>query len=239
MTSTPHLAGRVVAIAGAGGGLGPVVARNLADAGAVIAATDLRQENLDTLATDLALPEDRWDARTVDLLDPDATAAWRDALLERFGQVDAVLHLVGGWRGGDSFTEADLADYEWLHDGLVHTLQHVSRAFHDTLAASEHGRFVLISSAQAQSPEATNAAYATAKAAAETWTLALADSFADTPATANVIVINAILTPAMREKSPDKPFKTFTSAEDIAASIAYLLSDAAQKMNGQRLSLHG
>ncbi len=233
------LTGRVVAIAGAGGGLGPVVAAQLAEAGATVAATDIRQENLDNLGAELGLPEDRWDARTVDLLDPGAVAAWRDALVERFGAVDCVLHLVGGWRGGDPIAEADLADYEWLHDGLVHTLQHVSRAFHDQIAASEHGRFVLVSSKQAQSPEATNAAYAATKAAAETWTLALADSFADTAATANIIVINAILTPAMRAKSPDKPFKTFTSAEDIAGSTLYLLSDAAQKMNGQRLSLHG
>ena len=48
--------------------------------------------------------------------------------------------------------------------------------FHDHLAASEHGRFVLVSSSQAQKPDGTNAAYAATKAAAESWTLALADS---------------------------------------------------------------
>ena len=42
----------------------------------------------------------------------------------------------------------------------------------------------------------------------------------------------------MREENPDKPFKTFTSTEDIAEAIAYLLSDAAGKMNGARLELH-
>lgn len=233
------LDGRVIAIAGAGGGLGPVVAKRLADAGAIVAATDRTQEHLDGLASDLGLPEDRWDGRPVDLLDPEAAAGWCAALVERFGRVDGLLHLVGGWRGGDSFTEADLADYEFLHDLLVHTLQHTSRVFHDQLAASDHGRFITVSSIQAQAPSATNAAYAATKAAAESWTLALADSFADTPATANVIVINAILTQAMREKSPDKPFKTFTSTEDISDAIVYLCSDAAAKMNGQRLSLHG
>lgn len=233
-----RLDGRVVAIAGAGGGLGPVVASRLADAGATIAAAGRAQDPLDALASDLGLPGDRWDSRTVDLLDPDATGAWCAALLERFGRVDALLHLVGGWRGGKPLTEAPLADYDWLHDALVRTLQHTSRAFHDALASSEHGRFVVVSSAQARAPQAANAAYAAAKSAAETWTLALADSFADTPATSNIIVIDAILTPQMREQSPEKAFKTFTSAEDISDAIAYLLSDAAQKMNGQRLSLH-
>ncbi len=42
----------------------------------------------------------------------------------------------------------------------------------------------------------------------------------------------------MREESPDNPFKSFTSVEDIAGAIAYLLSDSAQKMNGARLELH-
>ena len=108
----------------------------------------------------------------------------------------------------------------------------------DSLAASEHGRFVLVSAAQAQSPQGTNAAYGAAKAAAEAWTLALADSFKDTSATANVIVVNAILTPRMRAENPDKEYRTFTSAEEIAEAIGFILSDAAAKMNGKRLSLH-
>jgi NAD(P)-dependent dehydrogenase (short-subunit alcohol dehydrogenase family) len=233
-----ELEGRVIAIAGAAGGLGPSVAKRLAGGGATIAATDLSQDRLDELHTDLGLSEERFDARLVDLLDEQAASQWAVDLRERFGGVDALLHLVGGWRGGQPLAEAPLSDYEWLHDLLVRTVQHTTRAFHDALAASEHGRFVLVSSSQAQSPEGTNAAYAAAKAAAESWTLALADSFRDTAATANIIVVNAILTPRMREENPDKPFRTFTSAEQIAEAIAFVCSDAAAKMNGKRLSLH-
>jgi NAD(P)-dependent dehydrogenase (short-subunit alcohol dehydrogenase family) len=145
---------------------------------------------------------------------------------------------VGGWSGGEPRAEAPLSDYVWLHDLLVRTVQHTTRAFHDILVASQHGRFVLVSAAQAQTPDATSAAYAAAKAAAETWTLALADSFKDTPATANIIVVNAILTPRMREENPGKEYPNFTSAEQIAEAIAFLLSDAAANMNGKRLSLH-
>ena len=39
-------------------------------------------------------------------------------------------------------------------------------------------------------------------------------------------------------QSPDKPYKTFTSAEDIADAIAFICSDGAAKMNGKRLELH-
>lgn len=231
------LDGKIVAIAGAAGGLGPTVARRLAGAGASLALTDVDQSRLDALASGLNLPDERLDTRVVDLLSEEAARDWAAALTERFGRVDALLHLVGGWRGGEPLQSAPLADYEWLHDLLVRTLQHASRAFHDAIA-HEGGRFVLISSTQAQAPNATNAAYGAAKAAAEAWTLALADSLAESGATANVIVVNAILTPQMREENPEKPFKTFTSAEDIADAAAYLLSGSAAKMNGARLELH-
>jgi NAD(P)-dependent dehydrogenase (short-subunit alcohol dehydrogenase family) len=232
-----ELEGRVVAIAGVAGGLGPVVAGRLAAAGATIAGTDRSRERLDEVAAGLGLGEERWDGRTVDLLDEGAARAWCAALLERFGRVDALLHLVGGWRGGQPLHEAPLADWELLHDLLIRTVQHTTRAFHDALLAGEHGRFVLVSAKQAQAPSNGNASYAAAKAAAEAWTLALADGFEAVAATANVIVVDAILTPRMREESPGEDFPTFTPAEHIAEAIALLCSDAGAKMNGQRLVL--
>ena len=232
-----ELDGRVYAIAGIGGGLGPVVAERLAAAGAVVAGTDRDQARIDEVAAALDLPQERWDGRPVDLLDEGAARDWCGALLERFGQVDGLLHLVGGWRGGQSLHEAPLADWGLLHDLLIRTVQHTTRAFHDALLASEAGRFVLVSAKQAQAPSNSNAAYAAAKAAAEAWTLALADGFAGTPASANIVVVEAILTPRMREESPGGDFSTFTPAEHIAEGIAFLCSDAAAETNGQRLSL--
>jgi NAD(P)-dependent dehydrogenase (short-subunit alcohol dehydrogenase family) len=231
------LDGHVVAIAGIAGGLGPVVAERLAEAGATVAGADVSQERIDEVGTGLELSPERWDGRAVDLLDEAATREWCAALLERFGRVDALLHLVGGWRGGQPLHEEPLADWDLLHDLLIRTVQHTTRAFHDALLAGEGGRFVLVSAKQAQAPSNTNAAYAAAKAAAEAWTLALADGFEGTAATANIIVVDAILTPRMREESPNEEFPTFTPAEHIADAIAFLCSDAAEKMNGQRLPL--
>ena len=213
------------------------MAERLADAGATLAATDVSQERIDGVGVSLGLPAERWDGRAVDLLDEEATRDWCGALLERFGRIDGLLHLVGGWRGGEPLHQASLADWDFLHDLLIRTVQHTTRAFHDALLAGDHGRFVLVSSKQAQAPTNTNAAYAAAKAAAEAWTLALADGFEGTAATANVIVVDAILTPRMREESPGEDFPTFTPAEHIAEAIAFLCSDASEKMNGQRLAL--
>jgi NAD(P)-dependent dehydrogenase (short-subunit alcohol dehydrogenase family) len=233
------LEGRVIAIAGAGGGLGPVVAARLADAGATLALTDRDQGRLESLSVMLGLGEDRIDERVVDLLDEAAARDWCTALVDRFGHVDGLLHLVGGWKGGEPLASTPLADYEWLHDLLVRTVIHTTRAFYDQLAASEHGRFVLVSSSQAQAPGGTNASYGATKAAAESWTLALADSLrqAESAATANILVINAILTPKMRADNPGKPYRTFTSAEEIAEGIHFLCSDGARKMNGKRFPL--
>jgi NAD(P)-dependent dehydrogenase (short-subunit alcohol dehydrogenase family) len=235
--SLQSLDGRVIAIAGIGGGLGPLVAKELADAGATVAGTDRNQELLDALPAELGIDPDRFDGRAVDLLDEDAARAWCAALVERFGRVDGLIHLVGGWRGGEPLHEASLEDWDFLHGLLVRTVQHTTRAFHDQLTSSAHGRFVLISAKQAQAPTNTNAAYAAAKAAAEAWTLAFADGFEPGSATANIIVVEAILTPRMREESPGEEFPTFTPAEHIAAAVAFLCSDGAAKMNGQRLPL--
>ncbi len=231
------LDGRVVAIAGVGGGLGPVVAERFAEAGAIVAGTDRDQAKLDALGAGLGLPGDRWDGRVVDLLDEGAPREWCAGLVERLGRVDCLLHLVGGWRGGAPLHEAPLSDWELLHDLLIRTVQNTTRAFHEQLAASPNGRFVLVSAKQAQSPTDSNAAYAAAKAAAEAWTLALADGFAGTSATANIVVVDAILTPQMRAESPGREFPTFTPAEHVAEAIAFVCSDAAEKMNGQRLPL--
>ena len=233
-----ELDGRVVAIAGVGGGLGPAVVERFAGAGATLALADIAVDRIEAAVEPFGIAEDRIDMQAVDLLDADAAKGWCSSLTERFGRVDGLLHPVGGWRSGDPIESFDMADYEWLHDLLVRTLQNATRAFHGALTASEHGRFAIVSSTQAQSPDGTNAAYGATKAAAESWTLALADSFAETKATANVVVINAILTQAMREKNPDKAYPTFTPAEQIADALLYLCSDAAGRMNGQRLELH-
>jgi NAD(P)-dependent dehydrogenase (short-subunit alcohol dehydrogenase family) len=226
-----RLSDRLVVVTGAGGALGPHVVDRLVMDGPTIAVADRDEEAMAQL--------DAADKQAVDLLDPAATKAWADGLADRYGHVDAVLHLVGGWRGGTPIADAPPEDWDLLHDLLIRTVQNTTRAFLPHLKASSHGRFVLVSSTQAQHPSSTNAAYATAKAAAETWTLAVADELSESGGTANILVVNAIVTPEMREVSPDKAYKTFTDARDMAEAIGFLVSDAAQKMNGQRLELHG
>jgi NAD(P)-dependent dehydrogenase (short-subunit alcohol dehydrogenase family) len=230
------LDGRVIAVAGGTGNLGPTVVRRLADDGARPCVCGRDQEALEALASELAAPIE---TDVVDLLDPEATKAWaRDLAARPEGRVDGLAHLVGGWRGGKPIEEAPLEDWDFLSPMLIQTLQHATQAFAPALLESG-GRFVLVSSSQAQAPTHPNAVYAAAKAATETWALALADRFKGTGATANIVVVGSIVTPEMRAESPDKDFSTFTPAEEIADAIAFLLSDAAASMNGQRVTLRG
>jgi NAD(P)-dependent dehydrogenase (short-subunit alcohol dehydrogenase family) len=227
------LAGRVIAIAGAAGTLGPTVVRQLATTGARLALGGRHKGSLDTLAAGA-------DTTAVDLLDPAAARAWADGVADRLGAVDGLVHMVGGWRGGSPIEEAPLEDWDFLEPLLVRTLVHATQSFVPHLLVSGRGRVVVVSTGQAQAPTHPNALYAAAKAAAETWTLALADRFRGTGCTANLIVVGgAIVTPAMREKSPEKDFSGSTPAEEIGAAIAHLSSDAAASMNGQRVTLRG
>lgn len=217
----------MIVVTGAGGSLGPYVARRLAADGIDVALVDTDVARLD------GLPGTH---HAVDLLDDGATRAFAESL----EGVTGIAHLVGGWKGGTPVHEQPLEEWALLHDLLIRTVQHVTRGFTPALkAAGGKGRFVLVSSKAAQAPTSTNANYAAAKAAAEAWTLALADELGETGGTANILVVNAIVTPEMRESNPDKAYKTFTDAGHMADAIAFLCSDASGAMNGQRLSLHG
>jgi NADP-dependent 3-hydroxy acid dehydrogenase YdfG len=234
---TDALRDAVVIVAGAGGGAGPAVARRLAAGGALVVLADRALAGIEGLAAEISDAGGRAAPFAIDFLDEPATQAWAAQLVSAYGRVDGLVHLVGGWRGGQPITEADLADWELLEQLLIRTVQHTSRSFHDLLRASDRGRFVLISGSSASHPTATDAIYATAKAAAETWTLALADSFRGSRAAATILIVKALLTPAMREAKPEAKFSGYTPVDELAEHITMLWERPAEDVNGARLWL--
>src|SRR5450755_5120910 len=141
--------GFVVVVAGAGGGAGAAVVHRLATAGATVVMANRDLASLETLAADVAAAGGIAHPNAVDLTDEAATAAWAGSIVSTFGHVDGLVHLVGGWRDGKGITETDLADWDWLENLLVRTVQHTSRGFHDALRASTAARLVLVSAAEA------------------------------------------------------------------------------------------
>ena len=174
--------------------------------------------------------------------------------------VDGVIHLVGGWRGAKGITDQSDDDWDFLERSAVTTLRNVTRVFFDDLAASEAGRFAMVSSTAVSAPTAAGASYAAAKAAAEAWTLAVADGFRQAHAAGNaargqaladkagqdsaalrsaavIFVVKALVDAQMRAKAPDRKFPGFTDVADLAAAAAGLFNAPAGDLNGQRLLL--
>ncbi|MFG2331576.1 SDR family NAD(P)-dependent oxidoreductase [Streptomyces sp. NPDC048604] len=239
------LDGAVVAVAGAAGPAGRAALLRLAEAGATVVASDADPARLAEAvdAARYAHGGATVTGDTVDLLDLEATKEWAAKTEKEFGRVDGLVHLVGGWRGAPSFTETDIRDWDFLERLLIRTVQHTSLAFHDPLLRSDRGRYVLVSQSGAHKPVATNAAYNAGKAAAEAWTLAMADSFrkaggdAEPHAAAAILVIKALVHDAMRAERPNAKFAGFTDVKELATAIAGLWDQPASEVNGQRLWL--
>ncbi|WP_031510355.1 SDR family NAD(P)-dependent oxidoreductase [Streptomyces megasporus] len=241
------LEGAVVAVAGAAGTAGQAALLRLAERGATVVAADYDAERL-AAAVDRARFAHGGATVTgdiIDLLDPDATREWATRTEKEYGRIDGLVHLVGGWRGSAAFAETDLSHWDLLEKLLVRTVQHTSLAFEGALRRSGKGRYVLVSAAGATKPTAGNAAYAAAKAAAEAWTLALADSFrkagkgsdAGPPAAAAILVVKALVDDAMRAERPNAKFAGFTDVRELAEAITDVWDKPAEEVNGHRLWL--
>lgn len=220
---------RVVVITGATGGLGQLAARAFAERGASLALLSTDQDKLDSLARDLNLPGDRILTHAADLIDADAVRDSAEAVSAKFGRVDALIHLVGGWTGGKTLTESSVDDFAFMLDQHAWTTIHLLRAYSQKLAANGWGRVIAVSSPFATRPSATMGAYALGKAAQETLLLTLADEFAGTDITANVIQVKSI-----DVKGTGKG----TSPREIISAMLYLCSDEAGKVNGARIPLY-
>ncbi|MEU8845089.1 MULTISPECIES: SDR family NAD(P)-dependent oxidoreductase [unclassified Streptomyces] len=245
MAGNGALSGAVIAVAGAGGPAGQAALLRLAEAGATVIGSDNDPERLAEAvdAASYAHGGATVVGDTVDLLDREATRAWADRIEKDFGRVDGLVHLVGGWRGSETFIKTSLDDWDFLELLLIRTVQHTSLAFFEGLQRSELGRYVLISAAGASKPSAGNASYAAAKAAAEAWTLALADAFrkAGGPegptSAAAILVVKALVHDAMRADRPNAKFAGFTDVKDLADAVVGVWDKPAAEVNGNRLWL--
>jgi NADP-dependent 3-hydroxy acid dehydrogenase YdfG len=99
------------------------------------------------------------------------------ALADRLGGVDAVIPLVGGWRGGGGLAGQSDEDLAALLPALQ-AVRATSRAFDAAIRESDAGRFAIVSSTAVERPLAGGANYASMKAASEAWARAVAQGYA-------------------------------------------------------------
>src|SRR5215207_4119235 len=149
MPDTADLSGRTVLIAGATSTAGRTVARALLDAGARVVVVGSDQARLEALEAELpGVIGER-----ADLTDGDDVLELAMRVHARVGEVDGVVHLVGGWRGGGGIPGQTEDDYRVVEHSFT-ALRHVSRAFWDDLLASTAGRITMVSSTTVESPTA-------------------------------------------------------------------------------------
>jgi len=220
---------KVVVITGATGALGKLTAKTFAEMGTSLALLDNDQSRLDSLVKELNLPEDRLFASVVDLRNEQAVRDSAEAVSNKFGSVHALFHLVGGWIGGKTISESSKDDLESMLGQHVWTTFHLFQAFSSKLAASKWGRVITISPSTVANPPAERGVYNATKAAQENLVLTLAAELKDDGVTANIIQVRVI---DVENKG------TGATPAVIVATMQYLFSDQAGKVNGARIPLY-
>ncbi|WP_344339479.1 SDR family NAD(P)-dependent oxidoreductase [Agrococcus versicolor] len=200
-----------ILIAGASSALGRATADAARAAGHHVIAVGSSAERLEAVDADERLVCDLTSL-------PEVTT-----LAESIGEIDVLVHLVGGWRGGGGLAGQSDEDWQWLESRVVGTLRNTTRAFADAIGASTAGRVVIISTTGLERPTAGNASYVALKAAAETWLAAVGHGLRSTPATTHAIRVKALVSAEERAAEPERAFEGYSDVADVAAEIVGLL----------------
>ncbi|MCW5760236.1 MAG: SDR family NAD(P)-dependent oxidoreductase [Phenylobacterium sp.] len=225
------MAGRVVVITGAFGILGSAVAKAATAQGAGLALIDAAKAPAGVGGEALVLAE-------TDLTDPVQVGAAMAAIGERYGRIDALLNIAGGfvWEKIEGQDPSRWADLFRLN---VVTAANASRAAIPHLRKSDHGRIVNVGSAAALKAGAGMGAYSAAKAGVHALTQALAEELKGDGITVNAVLPSIIDTPANRADMPDADPSAWVAPDDLAAVILFLASEAATAVTGALVPVTG
>lgn len=226
-------------ITGGAGGLGREVARRFAARGHRLAVTYLVPEEANGFEDFIGLPEDRLLLKRVDCADAAAMNGFVAETVSRFGGIDVLCCLIGGWAGGRDVAETDDVRFDRMIDLNLRTSFNAARAALPYLAAAPWGRIVMISSRAAVEPPAGQGMYNVAKAGVIALARTIAEEVTDTRVTSNVILPSLIDTPAFREVAPFANYVDWPTPEQIADVIDFLASPASSVINGAAIPVYG
>ncbi len=223
---------RVVLITGAKGGLGTAVTQVFLAAGAMVAGSSKSIQDSD-------FPHPRFAAIPADLTVARSARQLVDATMSRFGKIDALVHVMGGFAGGQPIPETDDETWDLLMNLNLRAAFNVLRVVIPPLRRAGRGRIVAISSRQAVEPAANLSAYNASKAALVSLVRTAALENADAGITANTILPGTMNTEANRKSSPDADPTKWVQTAHVARIAAFLVSDAGVEITGAAIPAYG
>ena len=249
MPTTAPLAGKVALVTGASGGIGAASIRALADAGADIAAADLRFTDLG----ETALAHARQLGRHVinqsfDIADQAAGETFVTKAVAELGGMD--LHVASAvYSDREPFTTADMAGFRKTIDvsmwGSYYMLRAVANAM---IRQSRGGAIVIVSSPHAVVPFPNCMAYNMAKAAQDAMARTAAIELLPHKIRVNILHPGWTDTPGERKYfsdadlakvGPTLPAGRLATADEMARGALFLLDPANEHMNGATLTMDG
>ncbi len=228
------MTGRIFAITGASGVLGSAVAKAAAERGARVALIDFADhaEVLKDCGPDALM------LGGVDLTDAVAASAAIDAVADRFGGLDALINVAGGFKW-ETLEDSLMAGWHRLFLMNVQTAANSSRAAIPYLRRSAAGRIVNIGANGALKAAAGMGPYAASKAGVHALTESLAEELKADGVTVNAVLPSIIDTPTNRADMPKADFASWVSPSELAAAILFLASEEASAITGALLPVTG
>jgi len=227
---------RTVMITGAAGNLGRCVARSFDAEGANLVLVDLHRASLEHAFE--AEDERRLFAPT-NLLEQEQVNGAVTAAIERYGRIDVLCNLAGGFRMGEAVHETADPNWDFLFDINARTLLHAVRAVVPHMIERGGGKIVNVGAFSAQKGLARMGAYCAAKGAVIRLTEAMAAELREKNINVNCVLPTIIDTPENRAAMPDADPSRWVAPEDLANAIAFLASDGARAIHGAALPVTG
>lgn len=228
----------VVLITGAAGNLGRAVAEAFSDRSKGLALLDISAAGLE--ATAASLPE-KAQTLTIEtnLIDPTSVAAAVRSTLDKFGSIDVVANIAGGFRMGPPVHETTDDDWEFMMDLNARSVFNVSRATVPHLLENGGGRIVNVSARAATEGKGKMAPYCASKAAVITLTQSLAAEHKHANINVNCILPGTVDTPENRSAMPDANHAHWVPPAALADVVVFLASDAARCVTGAAVPVYG
>jgi len=228
---------RAAIITGGTGALGQAVTLRLLAAGAMVALPWIvKEEETRLLARVPAEARGRVLTAEADVIDDAGMARFVDGVVARFGRVDALVALVGGFAGG-GLVDTDRATWDGMIAMNLTSAYTACRATVPRMLDAGYGRIVLTASRAVLPPSAGFIAYTVAKAAVAAFTQALAAETRGRGVTVNAIAPSTMDTPANRAAMPDADRAGWVSVESVAELVAFLAGETAAGVTGALVTI--